>query len=430
MVHEAAEIINSCSAVDKDAFSDIWSDFKRARQVHAGIMAQEALQSLEHYVTNRWAERKIASFDQPDVAEELWSTSDAAIQAMTIASRLGGHYLDRLARLQSVEQAVQDSAKKSASEEAISSSGVVFMRSKENALVALKRELEVLGLELGVLERPIQSLIWNAVLLKNDCTQGLEMAKKAKQELEELDEPTLPNDEKNLGSRQKKELKELDKYISELNESHSQLLKVEKSLGSMVPAGTEKNSLSKALASIIKTAAAVAARRAVGNTPIVHGLVFTQQMEHALRFLRKLIDKKKETERLRINEGPNVDPTREMQHAVASEQTTKGKDADMTTQAVSAEQGLKEAADAVKAAVPEDMANLMAKEKSPMQMMEGIEAVESTSKGLNRPLHEVLAVLGKYKPSKAMSGKVMRQKTPIRVKFEDIQMRMDVPRHT
>ncbi|PHH74798.1 hypothetical protein CDD80_2841 [Ophiocordyceps camponoti-rufipedis] len=451
MVHQAAEIINTHTSIDSSAFGLVWSCFEEARHLHAGVMAQEALQSIEHYVTSRWAERKQASFDKPDVVQETWNTADAVLHASTIADRLGGQYLEKLSRFQSIEKSVQASTRETIHqnvEEAISLSGAIFMKAKEKAVDAIKRELEVLGSELLVLERPIQSLVANVLLLKKNCKDSKDVITKLMRTIEGLKQPKSFKSSLEFQARKTRELQELGSYANHLTETQEQLRKVERNLENIMErkkfSADEDNddSVSDVLGRISGTAALLAAKQAVAYTPVVRGLVLAQQMNRIINSLRELTDSKRETPVSDMDSVFNLDTIPE-ERAVSqvttttTTTTTTTKTTTTTTKGPSkiqskihkvAEQ-MKRVAKTVKAKVPKDMPDLVAS-KSPTRIIQGFEAAEKTGAGVSKPMLDVLAALENIKVPTGLPSQVVKRRKSLKVILKDIEMKMDVPQLT
>ncbi|KAF4582806.1 putative enterotoxin [Ophiocordyceps camponoti-floridani] len=449
MVHQAAEIINTYTGIDSSAFGLVWSCFKEARHLHAGVMAQEALQSIEHYVISRWKERRQASFDKPDVVQETWNTADAVMHATVIADRLGGQYLEKLSRFQSIEKSIHKSTRETIHrnvEEAISLSGAIFMKTKEKPFDAIKRELELLGSELLVLERPVQSLVASVLLLEKDCSESKEITIKLMRTIEDLKQPESSKSSVEFQARKTRELQELSSFADHLTQTQEQLRKVERNLDNIIKkkmfttdADTD-DIISDVIGRISGTAALLAVKQAVADTPVVRGLVLTQHMNRIVNSLGELTDSKKRVSLPDVDSASNLDMTAE-ESAVSevtttttgtktktTTTTTKGQ-ADMKSKINKVADQIKNVAQTVKAKVPKDMPDLVAS-KSPARIIQGLEAAEKTGSGVSKPLLDVLAALETIKVPTGLPSQVAKRRKSVKVILKDIEMKMHVPQLT
>ncbi|RDA84062.1 hypothetical protein CP532_0783, partial [Ophiocordyceps camponoti-leonardi (nom. inval.)] len=414
LVHQAAEIIDSCHDLDHGIFGYVWCFFKHSRELRADIMAQEALQSVEHYVTSRWAERKQAAFDLPNMRREVRKAGETALEAIRIADRLGGQYLEKVNRLQSIQQSfVQESSKKNDAKtddmaQAVSQSGAIFIESKEKARDALKREQDVLKMEI------------------------------------QLSRTKAFQDTKQVEWR-KKELTELRSRVSELTVANDQLGKMEQNLKVITQTAGEPETgrLRRVLDSLSLAASTLVGKSSPENMPIVRGLVIARQMQRIVGTVRDLKGGKKksgitvaEEETVveaavePVTEPPAAEPAAKpisKAQKGTDEVHAKGKagEENIASKAAKAEKELDRVVDSLKVALPEDMTELVAT-KSPTRIIAGIEAVEKTDEGVRRSIKELLDALDRIKVPKPMPGK-STGKTPIKVMLRDMEMRMEVP---
>ncbi|RDA91357.1 hypothetical protein CP533_0020 [Ophiocordyceps camponoti-saundersi (nom. inval.)] len=428
LVLQASEVIDSCRDLDHGIFTYVWCFFKQIRGLRAEIMAQEALQSIEHYITNRWTERRQAAHAMPNMRREAKKAAETALEAMRVADRLGGHFLHQVNRYQSIQRVflreldegdgVYDDV-----EEVIRFSGAIFMPSKEQARDALTRELDVLETELKVLEAPMKSLISNAVLLKHDVANGLRMAKYAMQTINSFSpSKDAIRDEKEIEWR-KQQLVELENHIYELTEADDQIRKIEQSLEIMAQTDVESGSskLPELLERLARAAAGLVGRRMLENTPVVRGLVIAENMQRTVETVHSLSKGVKITARVSSAED---DSSFTGMNDLLRDSVLR--DGIVLTKAAKAEKKLKKAAESVTVTVPEDIADLAAT-RSPTRIIAGIEAVESTSGGVKRSLKDLLSALKRIKVSKPLPGRDAGKRSN-RFILRDIEMRMELPR--
>ncbi|PHH61493.1 hypothetical protein CDD81_340 [Ophiocordyceps australis] len=379
---ELASTIDSKSYLSPTRFTNFWKHLCDSRKINAEIIAHEAKQSVKNYIINPWVERSIMAARDVKITRDTNKALISATLAIDVARRIGNELLDKATKKDTIQEVMKEAETQPESQQvaiAIAETEVIYMKTKEQPAAALKREDNVLGIEIGLIEVPAYALVEGAVMAKREAN----LAATLNQEIADIEETPSTSQgqaEAEFVELRKQHLQELETIITEdvearKNKQEHNLALDNARRGQAALAEQEArreaeqdraNNIGTMLLQAVPTAA----------TPIMRAMAFARQVD---RWVKKY--------RRHVREQPEAGASRSSSAIMQRAQRL--------------EKQLGEALSQIKVAIPENMSE-WAVSSSPKQVISRLKAmkkvgVEPTSylndlleelQGINVPLEE------------------------------------------